>query len=85
MEPTVLVDDTMRTHGHPVEDPGRRTDEVSVGHPAAGQRYRDARAVKEATEHGPVDAEQQRHAGTSCRAVVDALPGRSPEREEHAR
>jgi NAD(P)H-hydrate repair Nnr-like enzyme with NAD(P)H-hydrate epimerase domain len=75
----------VRTCGQPVEDPGRRTEEVSAAHPATGQRYRDARAVKEATEHGPVDTEQQRHAVTSYRALVDALLGRSTEREEHTR
>lgn len=75
----------VRTRGHPVEDPGRRTEEVSAAHPGTGQRYRDARAVKQATEHGPVDTEQQRHAVTPHRALVDALLNRSTEREEHTR
>lgn len=75
----------VRTRSHPAGEPGRRTDEVSAAHPGTGQRYRDARAVKEATEHGPVDTEQQRHAVTSYRALVDALPNRSTEREEHTR
>ncbi len=80
-----LVVDIMRARGYPVEDAARRTEEVSVAHPDIVQRYRDARAVKEATEHGPVDTEQQRHAVTSYRALVAALLGDDAHREEHTR
>lgn len=70
-----LVVDIMRTRGYPVDDEERRTDDVSVAHPGVVQQYRDARAVREETERGPVDTEKQRHAITSYRALVDALLG----------
>lgn len=92
-----LVVDIMRTRGYPVDDADRRTEDVSVAHPGVVQQYREARAVREATENGPVDTEEQRHAVTSYRALVEALLGQAatadsttngrhvPTREEHTR
>lgn len=84
-----LVVDIMRTRGYPVDDAERRAEDVSVAHPGVVQQYRDARAVREATERGPVDTEQQRHAVTSYRALVEALlgqhdPGRSDPADPHS-
>lgn len=70
-----LVVDIMRTRGYPVDDAERRAEDVSVAHPGVVQQYREASAVREATERGPVDTEQQRHAVTSYRALVEALLG----------
>ncbi|SHK87100.1 hypothetical protein SAMN05443637_113156 [Pseudonocardia thermophila] len=70
-----LVVDIMRTRGFPTDDADRRTEDISVDHPQIAQRYRDARAVRSATEQGPVDTETQRHAVTAYRDLVDALLG----------
>ena len=79
------------------DDADRRTKDVPVPHPGSVQQYREARAVREATERGPVDTERQRHAVTSYRSLVEALPGKAdaadpvtngrhvPTREEHTR
>ncbi len=70
-----LVVDIMRTRGYPVDDFERRAQDISVEHPDVVTHYREARSVREATEHGPVDTEQQRHAVTSYRSLVEALLG----------
>lgn len=70
-----LVIDVMRTRGYPVEDFERRAEDVSVDHPHVVARYREARSVREAVERGTVDTEQQRHALTSYRSLVEALLG----------
>lgn len=77
-----LVADIMRTRGYPVDDFDRRAEDLSVEHPDVVHRYREARAVREETEHGTVDTERQRHAVTSYRSLVEALlgtKGRSPD------
>jgi hypothetical protein len=72
-----LVLDIMRTRGYPVGDDGgdfeRRAEDISVEHPDVVQRYREAHAVRDATERGDVDTENQRAAVTSYRSLVDAL------------
>jgi hypothetical protein len=72
-----LVLDIMRTRGYPVGDDGgdfeRRAEDISVEHPDVVQRYREAHAVREATERGDVDTEDQRSAVTSYRSLVSAL------------
>ncbi|MGI9002965.1 MAG: hypothetical protein ACR2GH_15110 [Pseudonocardia sp.] len=73
-----LIVEIMRTRGYPVEDFERRAEDVSVEHPEVVQYYREARAVKEATEQGSADTEQQRRAVTSYRSLVEALLGRGP-------
>jgi FtsZ-interacting cell division protein ZipA len=69
----VLVVEIMRTRGYPVDDFDRRAEEISVAHPDVVQRYREANAVRDATESGAVDTEQQRSALTSYRSLIDAL------------
>jgi type II secretory pathway pseudopilin PulG len=73
----VLVLDIMRTRGYPVGDDGddfeRRAEDISVEHPDVVQRYREAHAVRDATESGDVETEQQRSAVTSYRSLIDAL------------
>ena len=43
--------------------------------PTGGHETWIERQIREATERGPVDTEQQRHAVTSYRALVEALLG----------
>lgn len=71
-----LVVEIMRTRGYPVDDFEQRAADVSVEHPDVVQHYREARAVRDETEHGGVDTERQRHAVTSYRALIEALLGR---------
>lgn len=70
-----LVVEIMRTRGYPVDDFERRAEDISVEHPEVVAHYREARAVRDATEHRAVDTEQQRHAVTSYRSLVEALLG----------
>jgi hypothetical protein len=79
-EADALVVEIMRTRGYPVDDFERRAEDVSVEHPQVVQHYRDARAVRDATVNGTADTEQQRHAVTSYRSLVEALLGREPDR-----
>jgi hypothetical protein len=73
----VLVLEIMRTRGYPVGDDGgdfeRRAEDISVEHPDVVQRYREAHAVRDATERGDVDTENQRTAVTSYRSLITAL------------
>ena len=71
-----LVVDIMRTRGYPVDDFDRRAEDISVSHPDVVQHYRDARSVRDSTDSGEVDTDQQRRAVTSYRALVDALIGK---------
>ena len=70
-----LVVEIMRTRGYPVDDFERRAEDLSVEHPQVVQQYRDARSIHEATQNGTADTEQQRHAVTSYRALIDTLLG----------
>jgi hypothetical protein len=79
----VLVVEIMRTRGYPVDDFERRTEDVSVEHPEIAQRYREASAVRKATEEGSVDTEQQRDAVTSYRSLIEALLGSRGGRDRH--
>ncbi len=74
-EADALVVDIMRTRGYPVEDFERQAEDISVEHPQVVARYREAREIRQASENGVVDTEQQRHAVTSYRALIDALLG----------
>jgi hypothetical protein len=73
----MLVLDIMRTRGYPVGDDGddfeRRAEDISVEHPDVVQHYRQAHAVRDATQRGDVDTENQRSAVTSYRSLVTAL------------
>lgn len=66
-----LVVDVMRTRGYPVDDFDQRADDISVEHPDVVHHYRQARRVRDAG--GRVDTEDQRHALTSYRSLVQAL------------
>lgn len=71
-----LVVDIMRTRGYPVDaDFERRAEDLSVQHPQVVAQYRDARSIHDATQNGTADTEQQRHAVTSYRALIDTLLG----------
>ena len=78
-----LVTDIMRTRGYPVEDFDRRAEDVSVEHPLVVDRYREARDIHLATRDGHADTEQQRHAVTSYRALIDALLGGDVDHGRH--
>jgi hypothetical protein len=72
-----LVVEVMRARGYPVDDFDRRADDISVDHPDVVHHYRDARAVRDASENGTdeIDTERQRRAVTSYRSLVEALLG----------
>jgi FtsZ-interacting cell division protein ZipA len=74
-EADALVVEIMRTRGYPVDDFDRRAEDVSVEHPKVAARYREAREIRVATENGTADTEQQRHAVTSYRELIEALLG----------
>jgi hypothetical protein len=83
----VLILEIMRTRGYPVGDDGgdfeRRAEDISVEHPDVVQRYREAHAVRDATERGDVDTEQQRSAVASYRSLIDALLDSRSESDRH--
>ena len=72
-----LVVEVMRARGYPVDDFDRRADDISVDHPDVVHHYRDARAVRDASDNGTegTDTESQRRAVTSYRSLVEALLG----------
>jgi hypothetical protein len=81
-EADALVARVMEVRGYPVGDFDRRAEDLSVDHADVVRHYRDARAVrdasapsKERSNGGGVDTEQQRHALTSYRSLVEALLG----------
>ena len=74
-EADALVVEIMRTRGYPVDDFDRRAEDVSVEHPQVAAKYREAREIRLATESGTADTEQQRHAVTSYRELIEALLG----------
>jgi hypothetical protein len=80
-----LVIEIMQVRGYPVDDFDRRADDISVDHPEVVRHYRDAREVHEASAEGSVDTEQQRHALTAYRSLVEALLGRAPRRPDTRR
>lgn len=70
-----LVTDIMHARGYPVEDFDRRAEDLSVEHPQVVARYRQAGEIRRATANGTADTEQQRHAVTSYRALIESLLG----------
>ena len=81
-EADALVARVMKVRGYPVGDFDRRAEDLSVDHADVVRHYRDARAVRDASTRskernngGGVDTEQQRHALTSYRSLVEALLG----------
>ena len=65
-----LVVQIMRDSGYPVDDFGRRIDDISVDHPEVAQHYREAHAVAIADA---ANTEQLRQAVASYGQLVDAL------------
>jgi hypothetical protein len=77
-----LVVEVMRTRGYPTDsDFDRRAEDLSVEHPKVVRHYREARAVRDAK--GSVDTEQQRHALTSYRSLVEELLGKTSTTDRH--
>lgn len=74
-EADILVVEVMRVRGYPVDDFERRADDISVDHPDVVHRYRQAHSVRDASADGSVNTEQQRHAITSYRLLIEALLG----------
>lgn len=72
-----LVVEIMRVRGYPVDDFDRRAEDISVEHPNVVHHYREARKVHDASRNGTEDTEQQRHALTSYRSLVEALLGKN--------
>jgi hypothetical protein len=72
-----LVVEVMRLRGYPVDDFDRQADDISVDHPDVVHHYREARAVRDASDNGDegIDTERQRRAVTSYRSLVEALLG----------
>lgn len=68
-----LVTEVMAARGYPTDDFEQRADDLSVEHPTITQRYREARRISRAHEHGGARTEDLRHAVTSYRSLVDAL------------
>jgi FtsZ-interacting cell division protein ZipA len=69
----LLVVEVMSARGYPVEDFDQRANDLSVRYPEGTQRYREARRIAQANEHGTVDTEDLRQALTSYRSMVLAL------------
>jgi FtsZ-interacting cell division protein ZipA len=68
-----LVIDVMGARGYPTDNFDQRAGDLSVEHPTVTQRYREARRISRAHEHGGARTEDMRQAVTSYRSLVDAL------------
>jgi FtsZ-interacting cell division protein ZipA len=81
----LLVVEVMSARGYPVEDFDQRANHLSVRYPEGTQRYREARRIAQANEHGTVDTEDLRQAVTSYRSMVLALLAEDEDRTRHNR
>src|SRR5688500_7666919 len=81
----LLVVEVMSARGYPVEDFDQRANDLSVRYPEGTQRYREARRIAQANEHGTVDTEDLRQAVTSYRSMVFALLADDDDRTRHNR
>ena len=81
----LLVVEVMSARGYPVEDFDQRANDLSVRYPEGTQRYREARRIAQANEHGTVDTEDLRQALTSYRSMVLALLADDQDRTRHDR
>jgi FtsZ-interacting cell division protein ZipA len=81
----LLVVEVMSARGYPVEDFDQRANDLSVRYPEGTQRYREARRIAQANEHGTVDTEDLRQALTSYRSMVLALLADDEDRTRHNR
>jgi hypothetical protein len=81
----LFVVEVMSARGYPVEDFDQRANDLSVRYPEGTQRYREARRIAQANEHGTVDTEDLRQALTSYRSMVLALLADDEDRTRHNR
>jgi FtsZ-interacting cell division protein ZipA len=81
----LLVVEVMSARGYPVEDFDQRANDLSVRYPEGTQRYREARRIAQANEHGTIDTEDLRQALTSYRSMVLALLADDEDRTRHNR
>ena len=81
----LLVVEVMSARGYPVEDFDQRANHLSVRYPEGTQRYREARRIAQANEHGTIDTEDLRQALTSYRSMVLALLADDEDRTRHNR
>jgi FtsZ-interacting cell division protein ZipA len=81
----LFVVEVMSARGYPVEDFDQRANDLSVRYPEGTQRYREARRIAQANEHGTIDTEDLRQALTSYRSMVLALLADDEDRTRHNR
>ena len=68
-----LLSRVMRESGYPVDNFDQQADLVSVDHPQLVDNYRKAHLVRDATQQGPVETEQQRNALLAYRSLFAEL------------
>src|SRR5688572_1458747 len=68
-----LIGDVMRSRGYPVDDPGRRLDDLSVDHAHVINHYRAGREIVARHERGQASTEDLRQAMVHFRALFDEL------------
>ncbi len=77
----ILVTELMTARGYPMSDFERRTEDVSVDHPAVIQHYREARIIADRHSRKAASTEDLRQAIVHYRALFeDLLDAREPER-----
>jgi hypothetical protein len=76
-----LVTELMTARGYPMSDFERRTEDLSVDHPAVISHYRDARVIAERHSRQAASTEDLRQAIVHYRALFeDLLDAREPQR-----
>jgi hypothetical protein len=70
-----LVTAVMRERGYPVDDFGRRADDVSVDHPHVVADYREAQLIAGKSTAGTATTEELREAMVRFRSLFDELLG----------
>ena len=76
-----LVTELMTARGYPMSDFERRTEDLSVDHPAVISHYRDARVIAERHSRQAASTEDLRQAIVHYRALFeDLLDAREPHR-----
>jgi hypothetical protein len=73
-----LIGQVMHARGYPVEDPGRRLDDLSVDHAHVLNHYRAGREIVARHEKGLATTEDLRQAMVHFRALFDELVSASP-------
>jgi hypothetical protein len=80
-----LLSRVMRESGYPVDNFDQQADLVSVDHPQLVDNYRQAHLVRDATQQGPVDTEQQRNALLAYRSLFAELLDQSESEQAEPR